>query len=141
VIVLDTNVLSELMRAHPEERVLRWVNAQPAEDLWVTSVTVGEVLYGVARLPRGRRKAALLEAATTMFLEDFGGRCLAFDAEAAFEYAALVSTRDAAGKPISMPDAQIAAMCLQHEATLATRNTRDFEHLEIELFNPWALGT
>jgi predicted nucleic acid-binding protein len=137
VIVLDTNVLSELMRARPDDRVIGWIDAQPADELWLTSVTVGEILHGIARLPAGRRRSALLELATELFSRTFEGRCLSFDVEAAFEYAALVATREALGRPISVADAQIAAMCLHHEATLATRNGRDFAGLGMELVDPW----
>lgn len=141
MIVLDTNVLSELMRGRPDERVLEWVNAQPSNELWLTTITVAEILLGVALLPDGRRKARSLELATEMFSEDFEGRFLSFDAEAAFDYAALVASRERRGRRISMADAQIAAICLRHEATLATRNLRDFADSGVELVDPWGGAT
>ncbi|MEM5277566.1 type II toxin-antitoxin system VapC family toxin [Cupriavidus taiwanensis] len=137
MIVLDTNVLSELMRVQAEPAVVCWLDRQE-QDFVVTAVTVAELLYGIARLPEGRRKTALRDAALQMLDEEFADRLLAFDADAAVHYAALVSRRERAGRPISMADAQIAAICLNHAATLATRNTRDFEGVDIRLANPWS---
>jgi predicted nucleic acid-binding protein len=139
VIVLDTNVLSESMRLRPEPQVLAWLDANPSDELWLTSITVAEILLGIARLPQGKRKLGLLEVASRMFSEDFEGRILAFDAQAAAEYAALVSARSRQGKPINMADAQIAALCRVHGATLATRNTRDFGGLGLSLVDPWRM--
>jgi predicted nucleic acid-binding protein len=139
VIVLDTNVLSASMRLRPEPQVLAWLDANPSDELWLTSITVAEILLGIARLPQGKRKLGLLEVASRMFSEDFEGRILAFDAQAAAEYAALVSARSRQGKPINMADAQIAALCRVHGATLATRNTRDFGGLGLSLVDPWRM--
>lgn len=100
-------------------------------------MTVAELLYGIARLPDGRRKTGLEEAALQMLDEEFAGRVLPFDEDAAVHYAALVSRREHAGRPISMADAQIAAICLHRAAALATRNSKDFEGVGIVLANPW----
>jgi hypothetical protein len=108
-----------------------------AQDLGMTSVTVAEILYGIASLSEGRRKDRLVEAARAMFEEDFLGRIFGFDAQAAVEYADIVLHREKNGSPISMPDAQIAAICRAKNCKLATRNTKDFEGTEIELINPF----
>jgi predicted nucleic acid-binding protein len=137
VIVLDTNVVSELMRPSPEAAVLAWINNQAAETLWLNSVVVSELLYGVARLPDGKRRAQLAQAVQTMLAEDFTDRVLPFGLEAAVVYADLVAMRERQGQPVDMADAQIAAICLAHGATLATRNTKHFEGLNLTLRNPW----
>ncbi|MES1936772.1 type II toxin-antitoxin system VapC family toxin [Salinisphaera hydrothermalis] len=139
MIVLDTNVLSELMRPAPTPLVVDWVDAVSArEDVAITAITVAEILYGIERLPEGRRKQQLGGVAAMMFEEDFAGAILSFDAEAAVHYAERVAASEAAGRPASLADAQIAATCLSHGATLATRNTQDFEALGGALVNPWA---
>ncbi len=137
MIVLDTDVLSELMRAQAEPAVIDWLDRQEQDSLAVTAVTVAELLYGIARLPDGRRKNGLQDAALRMLDEELADRVLPFDEDAAVHYAALVSQRDRAGRPISMADAQIAAICRQHAAALATRNSKDFEGVGIVLANPW----
>lgn len=137
MIVLDTNVVSELMRPVPNPAVLAWVDAQSDRDLWLCSVVVSELLYGLAHLPMGSRRAQLTQAFETMLAEDFAGRVLAFDLPAAVVYADLVSAREQQGQPLAMADAQIAATCLAHGARLATRNVRDFEGLGLSWLNPW----
>ncbi|MVW88594.1 type II toxin-antitoxin system VapC family toxin [Pseudomonas sp. PB101] len=137
MIVLDTNVLSEFMRVEPEARVLAWVDAQPSVDLAVSAVTVAEILHGIARLPSGKRKQKLEAHAMAMFEEDFAGRILPFDAHAAVEYATLVAGAEANGRAVSMADAQIAAICRSHGASIATRNVRDFEVSGVEVIDPW----
>ena len=137
MIVLDTNVLSELMRLQPAAPVVAWLDAQEANELWLTSITVAEILYGIARLPEGQRKHNLTVAAVAMFNEDFADRILNFDAEAAAHYADIVIARERSGRPISMADAQIAAICRSPSAVLATRNEKDFETTGINLINPW----
>lgn len=136
MIVLDTNVVSELMRADPDQAVVDWVSTQPGFDVFTTAVTVAEVPYGLARLPDGRRRQRLHarwnEVVTT--LQD---RILAFDVAAAREYAIVVSDREALGRPIDIPDAQIAAMCRVHGATLATRNVDDFEAVGLAIVDPF----
>ena len=137
MIVLDTNVVSELMRAAPAEFVVDWVDRQPATDVHLTAVTVAELLYGVARLPDGSRRADLAERIEAMLNEDFDHRVVPFDETAAAHYAAIVVRRERAGRPIGMADAQIAATCRSHRAVLATRNIDDFADTGITIVNPW----
>jgi toxin FitB len=137
MIVLDTNVLSELMRADPEPAVLTWLDAVPASDLATTAVTAAELRYGAARLPAGRRRTALIEAIDDMLDEDLAGRVEPFDREASRLYAEIVVGREDLGRPIGMADAQIAAICLARGHRLATRNTKDFEVTGVDLINPW----
>lgn len=137
MIVLDTNVLSELMRDEPAAHVERWVDDQDSGELAVTAVTVAELRYGIARLPRGARRSKLAESADAFVDRGFAGRILAFDHAAADHYADLAADRDRAGRPIATPDAQIAAICRARGATLATRNTRHFETTGVSLIDPW----
>ena len=137
MIVLDTNVVSELMRAEPDAQVVRWLDAQQPDLLWLTSINVAELLYGLARLPDGARKRALAQAMASMLEQDFAGRILSFDVEAATVFASLAAERESMGQPVSQADAQIASICLVHQAQLATRNTRHFEGLGLVLLNPW----
>jgi len=137
VIVLDTNVLSELMRPAPSERVVRWVAAQPATSLYTTSVTQAEILHGIMLLPSGRRRIALEAAAEAMFNEDFGGRVLPFGSEAAHPYARIAAERRRAGRPISHFDAQIAAIARSAGAAIATRNVADYDACGVQVINPW----
>jgi predicted nucleic acid-binding protein len=137
MIVLDTNVLSEVLRAEPDSRVLAWLEAQPASSVFTTAVTQGEILYGIRLLADGQRRRKLWDAASAIFDDDFAGRVLSFDAEAAGHYAELGASRRAAGRPISQFDATIAAITRSHGATLATRNTKDFEGCGIDLVDPW----
>lgn len=136
MIVLDTNVVSELMRLKPSPAVIAWLRTHPARNLCTTVVTVAEVRYGIARLPAGRRKDRLAEAADDVFL-GFPEQVLAFDAAAAVAYADVVAARDRTGVPIHGFDAQIAAICRIHQAALATRNVGDFNATGIELMDPW----
>ena len=136
--LLDTNVVSELMRLRPDASVLAWFDAQTQTPFFTSAITQAEILLGIALLPAGKRRDALAVAANTMFEEDFAQRCLAFDPAAAGEYALLVALRNTIGKPISTEDAQIAAIALHHQLTLVTRNTKDFRHIEgLVLINPW----
>ncbi len=138
MIVLDTNVLSELMRRRPAARVVRWVDEQDASVLVITAVTVAELLYGVARLADGARKTELAAAVDALVRDDFAGRVLPFDASAAVHYAELVAERERQGRPVSVADGQIAAICRSHSAALATRNVRDFDETAIDVLDPWA---
>lgn len=138
MIVLDTNVVSEVLRQEPDERVLTWLEAQPTNSVFTTAITQGEILYGIRLLTDGKRRRNLWEAATAMFDEDFAGRVLGFDSEAAGHYAEIGAARRAAVRPISQFDATIAAITRSHGAVLATRNGKDFEGCGIELVNPWA---
>jgi toxin FitB len=140
VIVLDTNVISELTRRSPAPGVISWLDSRPTAEVATTAITAAELLYGVARLASGRRKTELAAAVRGLLSDDFGGRVLAFDDRAAPCYADIVSARDQRGRPIGVADAQIAAICRSLDAALATRNTIDFEETGIELINPWLLG-
>lgn len=140
MIVLDTNVLSELIRGRPAARVVEWVDEQDARTLAITAITVAELLYGVARLADGARKARLASAVRALVHEDFSDRVLAFDGMAAERYADFVADREREGRPVTTADAQVAAICLCHGATLATRNSRDFEASDIDILDPWNAG-
>ena len=137
MMVLDTNVVSELMRAQPASQVLDWVNAQPSDQLCLCSVVVAELLYGVGRMPDGVRKSAMLSAVQSMVFEDFAGRVLPFDLDAAVAFAQMVVQREKMDRTIATADAQIAAICAAHGAQLATRNVRDFASLDLQVINPW----
>ncbi|MCM3885218.1 type II toxin-antitoxin system VapC family toxin [Frankia sp. R82] len=136
MIILDTNVISELMRAAPADSVVAWVTSRPGAAVATTSVSVAEVCYGIGRQPAGRRRELLLAAADEVFAA-FQEKVLPFDAEAARHYADVVVEREQAGTPISGFDAQIAAICRSSSAILATRNTDDFTGLDLDLVNPW----
>lgn len=139
MILLDTNVLSELMRPMPDPNVVRWLDVWPEWDVWISAVTVAEIRLGISLLPAGKQKALLLDIAEQVFQEDFHDRCLPFDCEAAGEYALIVAERNRQGHPISVEDAQIAAIARTAALTLATRNTKDFSGITgLELIDPWA---
>ena len=137
MIILDTNVISELMRAEPSAVVVVWLDAQPAADIHLTAGTLAELLYGIARLPGGRRRAELADQVEAMVTEDFLHRVVAFDETAAAHYADIVVRRERAGMPVSAFDAQIAATCRSHDAVLVTRNIDDFVDTGIRIINPW----
>ncbi len=139
MIVLDTNVLSELTRQAPDTTVLAWLDSLSTAEVATTAITAAELHYGVARLPRGRRKTRLAEAVHEMLTDDFRGRVAPFDVFAAAQYAVVVTDREGLGRPIGVADGQIAAICRSHRATLATRNTKDFEATGIDLVDPWQL--
>lgn len=140
MIVLDTNVVSELMRPRPSPAVVEWLDTQPADEVAVTAITAAEVFHGIRRLAEGSRRSALEAAAEAMFDEEFAQRILPFDQVAARHYADIVVQRENRGRPISMADARIAALARHHAAALATRNVRDFEELGLELIDPWELS-
>lgn len=137
MIVLDTNVLSELMRPTPAAEVVAWVGGVPGPEIRTTAISVAEIRYGLARLPGGARRRALEAVADEVF-DLFRAEVLPFDEPAAVGYARIVSARDSAGLPISGFDAQIAAICAARGGVLATRNTRDFTGTGIDLVDPWA---
>ena len=136
--LLDTNVLSELLRAQPHPEVLAWFAEQPADSLFVSAVTQTEMLLGARLLPRSKRRQQLETALDTMFREDFAGRVLPFDSAAAAAYAAVVAARRSAGRPISQFDAQVAAIALSRRTGLATRNVSDFEECGLTPTNQWS---
>jgi toxin FitB len=140
VIVLDTNVISELTRQAPEPGVISWLDSLAAAEVATTAITAAELLYGVARLSRGRRKTELAVAVHGLLSEDFQGRVLAFNDRAAQPYADIVTGREKIGRPIGVADAQIAAICRSIDAALATRNVNDFEETGIGLIDPWKQG-
>jgi hypothetical protein len=137
MIVLDTNVISELMRTIPAAAVVRWVNGRPATSLYLTSITQAEILHGIQLLPRGKRRDAIATAAAAVFEHDFAGRVLPFGSDAAVAYAGIAAERRRAGRPISGFDAQIAAIALAHDADLATRNVDDFDGCGVNVIDPW----
>ena len=137
MIVLDTNVVSELMKPAPADAVARWVADQPATTLYTTSITQAEILHGIMLLPAGKRRSALEAAAEAMFEEDFGGRVLPFGREAAHAYAQIAAQRRRSGRPISHFDAQIAAIARSARAPVATRNVSDYGGCGIKVLNPW----
>jgi len=136
-ILIDTNVLSELMRPASSPAVLNWLSKQPAGNLYTSSVTVAEILYGIEVLPHGQRRRELLEGAERMISKVFAGRILVFDEPAARMFSKIAAERRRRGRPISEMDAQIAAIASLHDLSLATRNTTDFEHCGVRLVNPW----
>lgn len=137
MIILDTNVISELTRAAPDPGVVSWVDSLPTEETAITAITAAELRYGVRRLPDGRRKTELSEAIHALINADFRDRVEPFDVLAADHYADVVIGRERVGHPISTSDAQIAAICRTLSATLATRNTSDFTGTGVSLINPW----
>jgi predicted nucleic acid-binding protein len=136
MIILDTNVVSELMRPRPAPTVVAWLQRHPSRDLFTSAITVAEIRYGIARLPAGRRRETLAQAAAEIFTA-FPDQILPFDLAAAHAYADIVSRRESLGAPIDGFDAQIAAVCRTHAADLATRNGRDFTDTGIAVINPW----
>ncbi len=138
MIVVDTNVVSELMRSAPETGVVAWINSQAALTLYTTSITVAEIMHGVLLLPKGKRRTAVAEAARAIFEIDLTGRVLAFDSAAANRYAEISASRRAAGRPIAAFDAQIAAIVAVQGGRLATRNVSDFTGCGIDVVDPWS---
>lgn len=135
--VLDTNILSAMMAPKPAPEVVAFVSRQPVELLFTVSICQAEILSGIAILPEGRRRLGLEAAARAMFLEDFEGRVLPFDSEAAITYAAFFVARRQAGKPAAAADLMIAAVAHSWNASVVTRNTVDFEACGVAIVNPW----
>lgn len=138
MIVLDTNVVSELMSPRPSKAVTRWVSRHPAAALFTTTITQAEILYGVLLLPAGRRRKTIEELAEAMFDQEFSGRVLGFDGSAARTYAEIAVIRRRSGRPISHFDAQIAAIARAASAPIATRNVADFDGCGVEVVDPWS---
>jgi predicted nucleic acid-binding protein len=139
MIVLDTNVISALMRRETDPSVVAWLDLQAPESVWTTAVTVFEIRFGLALLAPGRRRRQLADAFSRVVEEDFRGRLLPFDGAAAEEAASRASERRAVGKPVDFRDIEIAGIVSARRATLATRNTPHFRDLRIDLVDPWAL--
>lgn len=137
MLVLDTNVLSELMRPVPEAAVVEWVARYPGGSLFTTTVTEAELRYGLSLLPAGARRRQLIAAFESMMAEDFDGRVLSFDRTAARVYADIMAGRRQLGRPMTQFDAQIASIARSRDAAVVTRNIRDFSDCGIEVFNPW----
>jgi hypothetical protein len=137
MIILDTNVLSALMRKTPEAPVVAWLDRQLAESVWITSITLFEARLGLALLPKGRRQLALEAAFARLLEEDLENRVLDFDSAAAAEAASLAAVRQKAGRPVDMRDTQIAGIATARHATLATRNVRHFGDLKVPVVDPW----
>jgi hypothetical protein len=142
MIVLDTNVISALMRKEPEKPVVRWLDAQPAASVWITAITVMEIRFGLLSMPphpmtKTRRQDALLKSFELMLKNMIEARIASFDADAGIHAAELMSQRKRAGRPAEVRDTMIAGIVLANRATLATRNTQHFEDLPLTVINPW----
>jgi len=137
MIVLDTNVLSALMRKEPEAPVVKWLDAQPAASLWITAVTLMEIRFGLLTMPKGRRQNVLISAFELMLKTMIEGRIAPFDAEAGMHAANLMAQRKRKGRPVEVRDTMIAGIVLANRATLATRNTHHFADLPLTVINPW----
>ena len=139
MIVLDTNVLSALMRKEPETPVVKWLDAQPAASVWITAVTLMEIRFGLLTMPKGRRQNALISAFDLMLKTMIEGRIASFDAEAGMHAADLMAQRKRKGRPVEVRDTIIAGIVLANRATLATRNTQHFADFPLTVINPWEI--
>jgi predicted nucleic acid-binding protein len=137
MIVLDTNVLSALMRQEPDEHVIAWLDRQPRSSVWTTSITVLEVQFGLGILPAGRRRSLLIKAFESVLTQELGRRVAPFDQPAAEHAAQLMAMRHRKGTPVELRDTMIAGIVLARHATLATRNLPHFNDLEVPVINPW----
>lgn len=135
--ILDTNVLSALMRTNPEAVVVDWLDRQPADSVWLSSMTVFETRFGLAQLPKGRRRSGLERAFESVLADDLAHRVLDFDSLAAEKAAKLAADRQRAGRTVDLRDTLIAGIALARRATIATRNTKHFEGLDVPIINPW----
>ena len=140
MILLDTNVLSALMRRETDPVVIAWLDAQPPESIWTTAITVFEIRFGLEILAKGRKRKALEEAFASALDEDFDGRVLAFDQAAADAAATIAARQREAGRPVEIRDVQLAGIAAARKATLATRNTRHFEGTGIAIVDPWSVN-
>jgi len=137
MILLDTNVISEMMKKAPSPQVIEWMDQQPGSELFISAVTVAEIIYGLKALPAGNRRHFLETAFNKVVQEAFEHRVLSFNEIAASYYGKIMSHRKALGRPLSILDGQIAAIALAHGASLATRNIKDFKDCKLELINPF----
>lgn len=137
MIVLDTNVLSALMRTNPETKIVEWLDRQPADSVWLTSITVFEARFGLALLPKGRRRSGLERAFDRVLSEDLSNRVLALDEMAALTAAQLAADRRRLGRIVDLRDTLIAGIAQARRATIATRNTRHFDGLDVPVVDPW----
>ncbi|MFT4585428.1 MAG: putative nucleic acid-binding protein [Gammaproteobacteria bacterium] len=137
MILLDTNVVSEVMRVSPAEAVLNWLNEQQSSSLCVSSITIGEIAYGLRILPDGKRRSGLNEKFERFIAMAFAQRVIAYDESAARMYGEIMASRKEAGRPMSIPDGQIAAIARTNHLTVATRNSSDFEQCGVDLLDPF----
>jgi toxin FitB len=137
VIILDTNVLSALMRVRPDPKVAAWLDEQPAQSVWITAITVFEARFGISLLPPSPRRREIERAFIQVLRQDLEGRVLDFDEAAAEMAASLAAERQRTGRAVDFRDTQIAGIALARRATLATRNTKHFADLSVPLVNPW----
>ncbi len=138
MIILDTNVLSALVRDEPDPVVVDWLDSQPAQSVWTTSITLLEARFGIALLPRGKRQRALELSFDRLIREDLENRVLDFDRAAAVEASTVAAARQRAGRPVDLRDTQIAGIALAHRASIATRNVRHFRDLKVSVIDPWS---
>ena len=138
MIILDTNVISAVMQSAPDQRVVAWLDRQPAESIWITSITVFELRFGLAALPAGKRRRSLELSLALLLHDDLEDRVLDFDTAASVAAASLAAKRQRAGRPVDMRDTQIAGIAIARHATLATRNVKHFSDSGVPLVNPWA---
>jgi predicted nucleic acid-binding protein len=136
MIILDTNVLSALMRQTPEPEVVAWLDQQPRTSIWTTSITLLEIRFGLQILATGKRRIALIQAFEEL-LQVIDNRIASFDADAAEQASTLMASRQKKGRPGDLRNTMIAGIALAHRATLATRNTTHFDDLSTPLINPW----
>lgn len=137
MIILDTNVISELWKVEPDSNVLAWIDAQTVETLYLSAITVGELRYGLATMPEGKRRAIYQERLEREVLPNFAGRVLAFDLDTSKAYAELMAKARSSGKAIGTADGYIAAIAATHDLIVATRDTSPFEAGGLEVINPW----
>ena len=136
--LINTNVLSELTKPTPNPAVLSWFARTPVQQVYISAVTVCEILLGLELMPEGKRRDAMYQACEALLTEDFGGRCLSLDTKAAAFYGSLAARQQQAGRVCSVEDALIAAIALANRYTLVTRNTKDFVGIaHLEVLNPW----
>jgi predicted nucleic acid-binding protein len=137
MIVLDTNIVSEMMKNTPSSAVIKWIDEQETTQLFVTTITIAEIEYGIRALSESRRRHSLENAFNAVLREAFAQRILSFDETAAYNYGKIMSHRKEIGRPMSILDGQIAAIAFTHEKTIATRNIRDFSDCRLKLVNPF----
>lgn len=137
MIIIDTNIITEMMKLTPEKNVIQWLDAQSTVNLFITTISIAEISYGIHNLPEGKKRDALEDIFYQSIHTAFKQRILQFDEESAFSYGKLMWKRQKIGRPMSVPDGQIAAIAYVHHATLATRNISDFEYCEINITNPF----
>lgn len=139
MILLDTNIISELMRPKPQPAVVQWLNNQDALDVYISAITIAEIEYGLKVLPEGQKRWGLKQKFDWLIAQGFSERVLDFTSEAALHYADIMAYRRSLGLPMSVPDGQIAALTRLKRFTLATRNVKDFEDCGLMLVNPFSL--